>query len=85
VTYSADTPGSAAHPCLHAFKSRPFIYKPPTLQDMQAGMGGAPSDGATLAIHLIATVEDFEILRQDRHRFSQSMAAGAMATGARLF
>jgi hypothetical protein len=27
-------------------------------------MGAAPEDGATLAIQVIATVEDFEILRR---------------------
>jgi hypothetical protein len=31
---------------------------------MRAGMGGAPRDGAAIAIHPIATVEDFEILRR---------------------
>jgi hypothetical protein len=31
---------------------------------MQAGMGGAPRNGASLAIHPAATVEDFEILRR---------------------
>jgi len=38
--------------------------------------------GIQIAIYLVATVEDFEILRRDRHRFSLSMAAAAMATGA---
>jgi hypothetical protein len=46
------------------FQDQRFSFKPPALQDMQAGMGGAPRGGATLAIHLIATVEDFEILRR---------------------
>jgi len=27
-------------------------------------MGAAPEDGAALAIHVVATVEDFEILRR---------------------
>jgi len=31
---------------------------------MQAWTGAAPEDGAALAIHLVATVEDFEILRR---------------------
>jgi hypothetical protein len=31
---------------------------------MQAGMGAATEDGAAFAIHVVATVEDFEILRR---------------------
>ena len=31
---------------------------------MRAGMGAVSEDGAALAIHVVATVEDFEILRR---------------------
>jgi hypothetical protein len=31
---------------------------------MQAGTGAAPEDGAALAIQVVATVEDFDILRR---------------------
>jgi len=46
VTVYADTPGSAAHPCLLALETRPCFFKPPYLQDMRAGMGGAPREMA---------------------------------------
>jgi hypothetical protein len=31
-------PWERRHPCLLAFETRPFFFKPPTLQDMQVGM-----------------------------------------------
>jgi len=46
------------------FRGLPFSFKPHNLQDMQAMMDGAPEGGAALAIHAVATVEDFEILRR---------------------
>jgi hypothetical protein len=52
---------------------------------MQAVMDGPPESGAALAIHTVATVEDFEILRRIDIVSVKCMAAAAMATGARLF
>jgi hypothetical protein len=52
---------------------------------MQAGMGGAPRSGAALAIHPVATVEDFEILRRIGIVSVKVWLLGAMATGASLF
>jgi hypothetical protein len=46
------------------FRGLLFSFKPPNLQDMQAVMDRDPEGGATLAIHTVATVEDFEILRR---------------------
>jgi len=48
-------------------------------------MGAAPEDGAALAIHVVATVEDFEILRRIGIASVKVWLLGAMATGARLF
>jgi hypothetical protein len=46
------------------FRGLRFSFKPPNLQDMRAVMGGATEGGAALAIHKVATVEDFDILRR---------------------
>jgi hypothetical protein len=52
---------------------------------MQAWMGGAPRSGAALAIHPVATVEDFEILRRIGIVSVKVWLLGTMATGASLF
>jgi hypothetical protein len=48
-------------------------------------IGGAPKGGAALAIHIVATVEDFEILRRIGIVSVKVWLLGAMATGASLF
>jgi hypothetical protein len=52
---------------------------------MPALPGCAPEDGAALAIHVVATVEDFEILRRIDIASVKVWLLGAMATGASLF
>ena len=89
---SPDTPGRAAwerrHPCLLASEARPFSSNRSICKTCSQGClrsQAALPRGAALAIHTVATVEDFENLRRIDIVSVKVWLLGAMATGARLF